>query len=130
MDLSLHLWTEKVFKAIGDQYGGWLETKEETLLKDHLKWARIKVIGNSGAVPKEVMIEDSGLVFIIPIWCEWPTRVFSEEEDAVMVNVQWVRKPYNKKITRDSYHIVGRDLGEGSQVRAKDYPTILRENLL
>lgn len=81
MGLPLHFWTEKVFKAIGDKCGGWLETEEETKLKNHLKWARIKVKGNGADVPKEVTIVENGLIFIIPIWCESPTRVLPGGEE-------------------------------------------------
>lgn len=37
VDLPLHLWSQEVFKAIGDQCGGWIETEEETQLRNHLK---------------------------------------------------------------------------------------------
>ncbi|KAG5576516.1 hypothetical protein H5410_056650 [Solanum commersonii] len=79
MGLPLHLWSEKTFKAIGDQCGGWLETKEETSLKNYLKWARLKIRGGQ-RVPSEVIIEDKGLIYIIPIWSEIPTRVDVREE--------------------------------------------------
>ncbi|PHU25136.1 hypothetical protein BC332_03468 [Capsicum chinense] len=42
LGLPLQLWSEKVMKQIGDECGGWLETEEETMLKNHLRWARIK----------------------------------------------------------------------------------------
>lgn len=34
--LLLHLWSQTTFKAIGDYCGGWLETEEETSLRNHL----------------------------------------------------------------------------------------------
>lgn len=32
MGLPMHLWTEKIFKAIVDQCGGWVETEERRKL--------------------------------------------------------------------------------------------------
>lgn len=40
--IPVNLWSQEVFKAIGDHCGGWIKT-EETTLKNHLCWARIKV---------------------------------------------------------------------------------------
>ncbi|KAH0742543.1 hypothetical protein KY290_030536 [Solanum tuberosum] len=42
LGLPLHLWLQNFLKAIGYLCGGWLETEEETTLRNHLKWARIK----------------------------------------------------------------------------------------
>uniref|UniRef100_M1E0Z3 DUF4283 domain-containing protein n=1 Tax=Solanum tuberosum TaxID=4113 RepID=M1E0Z3_SOLTU len=41
--LPLHLWSQNVFKAVGDFCGGWVKTEEETDLRNHLKWARILI---------------------------------------------------------------------------------------
>lgn len=41
--LPLHLWSQKVFAAVGDYCGGRIQTEEETELRNHLKWARLKV---------------------------------------------------------------------------------------
>ncbi|KAG5589820.1 hypothetical protein H5410_040334 [Solanum commersonii] len=48
--LPLHLWAQKPFKAIGDFCGGWVETEEETHLRNHLKWARIKINGDGSCL--------------------------------------------------------------------------------
>ncbi|KAF3684182.1 putative pyruvate decarboxylase isozyme 2 [Capsicum annuum] len=40
--LPLHLWNKEVMKKIGDDCGGWPENEEETELKNHLRWARIR----------------------------------------------------------------------------------------
>ncbi|WMV55766.1 hypothetical protein MTR67_049151 [Solanum verrucosum] len=45
LGLPLHLWSDKVMKEIGDQCGGWIEVEEETQLKNHLRWAHIRVKG-------------------------------------------------------------------------------------
>ncbi|KAF3686040.1 hypothetical protein FXO37_00014 [Capsicum annuum] len=37
------LWSQKVFIGIRDFCGGWVKTKEETQLHNHLTWARIKI---------------------------------------------------------------------------------------
>ncbi|KAF3641665.1 hypothetical protein FXO37_22872 [Capsicum annuum] len=44
--LPLHLWSQNVFKEIGDYCGGWIRTEEETQLRNHLKWERFLVRGN------------------------------------------------------------------------------------
>ncbi|KAG5577639.1 hypothetical protein H5410_057773 [Solanum commersonii] len=51
-----------MFKKIGDQCGGFIETEEETSLKNHLHWARIKVV-------------ERGFIYTIPVWCEIPVTV-------------------------------------------------------
>lgn len=45
LGIPLHLWSQKIFKQIGDLCGGWIETEEEAILRNLLKWARIKVKG-------------------------------------------------------------------------------------
>ncbi|KAH0731448.1 hypothetical protein KY290_002461 [Solanum tuberosum] len=45
LGLPLHLWTDKVMKEMDDQCGGWIEAEEETQLKNHLRWGRIRVMG-------------------------------------------------------------------------------------
>lgn len=42
----MSLWSQKIFREIGDQCGGFIETEEETCLKNYLQWARIKVKGD------------------------------------------------------------------------------------
>ncbi|MCD9643060.1 hypothetical protein HAX54_030167 [Datura stramonium] len=41
-----------MFKEIGDICGGWMETEEETILKNHLRWALIKSESYSRGNPK------------------------------------------------------------------------------
>lgn len=74
LGLPLQLWSEKVMKKIGDQCGGWLETEEETLLKNHMRWARIKVKGPLEEIPRFIEIVDGDIVFSLPIWVEAPAR--------------------------------------------------------
>ncbi|KAH0633006.1 hypothetical protein KY284_035792 [Solanum tuberosum] len=80
--MPLQFWSHGVFKAISDFCGGWVETEKETQLRNHLKWARIKVEGDSTKVPKEVTIDDGNLQFTMQIWTESPARVFAGEEQS------------------------------------------------
>jgi len=77
--LPLHLWSQNVFKAVGDFCGGWVKTEEETDLRNHLKWARILVKANGNSIPKEVKIAFEGIEYIIQVWDETPTRFFAGE---------------------------------------------------
>ncbi|KAF3682900.1 hypothetical protein FXO37_02114 [Capsicum annuum] len=63
----LHLWSQKVFIVIGDFCGGWVETEEETQLRHHLKWARIKIRGDGRDVLIEVTMENDRTLFSMPI---------------------------------------------------------------
>ncbi|KAG5624606.1 hypothetical protein H5410_009824 [Solanum commersonii] len=65
---------EFIDEKIGDQCGGWLEIEEETLLKNHMRWARIKVKGPLEEIPRFVEIADGDIVFSLPIWVEAPAR--------------------------------------------------------
>lgn len=37
------VYAEDFFKEVGDFCGGWIQTEEETEVKNLLKWARVKV---------------------------------------------------------------------------------------
>ncbi|KAG5589818.1 hypothetical protein H5410_040332 [Solanum commersonii] len=77
--LPLHLWSQNVFKAVGDVCRGWVKTEEETNLRNHLKWAKILVKANGNSIPKEVKIAFEGIEYIIQVWDETPTRFFAGE---------------------------------------------------
>lgn len=66
---------KEIFKKINDLSGGFIKTQEETSLKNHLHWARIKVKGDGGKVLREIEVTDGGFVYTIPIWCEIPVTV-------------------------------------------------------
>ncbi|KAG5575474.1 hypothetical protein H5410_055608 [Solanum commersonii] len=53
--LPLHLWSTSVMKEICDKCGGWLENKEEMELKNHLRWARIRVTIAGKGEPRVVL---------------------------------------------------------------------------
>uniref|UniRef100_M1DUX9 DUF4283 domain-containing protein n=1 Tax=Solanum tuberosum TaxID=4113 RepID=M1DUX9_SOLTU len=78
--LPLQFWSQSTFKAIRDFCGGWIETEEETQLRNHLKWARIKVEGDGSNVPREVTIDDGSLWYTMQIWTESPARVVAGED--------------------------------------------------
>ncbi|XP_009770774.1 uncharacterized protein [Nicotiana sylvestris] len=70
LGIPLHLWSQKIFKLIGDRCGGWIETEEETSIRNHLKWARIKVKGPFDRIPRVIEMEKNGIIFSVPTWCE------------------------------------------------------------
>uniref|UniRef100_M1A393 Uncharacterized protein n=1 Tax=Solanum tuberosum TaxID=4113 RepID=M1A393_SOLTU len=96
--LPLHFWDQKIFKVIGDFYGGWVETEEETQLRNHLKWARIKIKGDGADIPKEVTIDGGRICYMMQIWAELLVRVFAGEDLNSEVSTQRSRggKPLGK----------------------------------
>uniref|UniRef100_M1AGV7 DUF4283 domain-containing protein n=1 Tax=Solanum tuberosum TaxID=4113 RepID=M1AGV7_SOLTU len=74
LGLPLHLWSEKVMKEIGEKCGGWIENKEETEIKNHLRWARIRVKGPREQIPSTVEVDDGDYTFSLPVRCESPAR--------------------------------------------------------
>lgn len=46
LGLPMYLWLQSIFKMIGNQCRGYIETEEQASLKKHLHWARIKVKGD------------------------------------------------------------------------------------
>jgi len=90
--LPLHLWSQTIFKSIGDFCGGWVETEEETQLRNHLKWARIRVEGDGSRIPKEVTILNAGISFSMQLWTELPARyVVGEESESPPIIQQFSR---------------------------------------
>lgn len=71
----MNLWSQKIFEEIGDHCGGFIETEEETTLRNRLHWARIKAKGDGKEIPKEVEVETEGLIYTIPVWVEAPVTV-------------------------------------------------------
>ncbi|KAH0639966.1 hypothetical protein KY290_037250 [Solanum tuberosum] len=85
LGLPLQLWNDKVMKQIRDLCGGWLETEEETQLKNHLRWARLRVMGPRGEkIPSSIEISDRDLIFTLPVWIDAPVRYRKKEEDGLM----------------------------------------------
>lgn len=61
-------------KEVGD-YCGWIETEEESTLKNHLRWARIKVKGSPELIPRTMEIQHEGYHYTLLLWAETPARV-------------------------------------------------------
>ncbi|KAH0722376.1 hypothetical protein KY290_005057 [Solanum tuberosum] len=70
LGLPLHLWSRLIMKEIGDWCGGWIETEEETDLKNHLRWARIRVKGLTKKILLSIEIANEENIFSLPIWVE------------------------------------------------------------
>ncbi|KAG5619929.1 hypothetical protein H5410_005147 [Solanum commersonii] len=80
LGLPMNLWSQKVFKEIGNLCGGYIEMEKETSLKNHLHWARIKVKGDGKRIPREVEITCNDFTYTISVWREAPVTVkFSEK---------------------------------------------------
>ncbi|WMV45903.1 hypothetical protein MTR67_039288 [Solanum verrucosum] len=60
------------FKEIGDGCGGWLEIEDERGLKNHLRWARIRVKGPREKISATIDVGDGDLISF-PIWPELPS---------------------------------------------------------
>ncbi|KAH0645495.1 hypothetical protein KY284_033379 [Solanum tuberosum] len=82
-------------KEIRDKCGGWLATKEETTIKNHMRWAQIKLEGPIENIPREVEIQDGSLIFSIPVWVEAPTRF--RRSEVVYLDSQEVRPRLEKE---------------------------------
>lgn len=72
MGLPFHLWNSEIMKRLGDVCRVWLENKEESELKNHLRWARIRVKGPRDKIPASIKVGDGHLVYTLPVWCELP----------------------------------------------------------
>ncbi|WMV24588.1 hypothetical protein MTR67_017973 [Solanum verrucosum] len=93
--LPLQFWSQKILREIGNLCGGWIQTEEETELRNHLKWARIKVRGDEESVPKTVELIHDGSIFKVQIWIEAPARlVNSGQRGKKGITQQSMKKPY------------------------------------
>lgn len=128
LGLPLHLWSQKIFKAIGDLCGGWLETEEETTMKNYLKWARIKVCSDGNNISREVKVENGGVIFEMQIRAELPARAYVGDMGASNLFTQKVvdQDPLDKGVwtdmgqlkgTRPLSHALPCDSAESSGVR-------------
>ncbi|KAG5600455.1 hypothetical protein H5410_031825 [Solanum commersonii] len=52
--------TKETIVEIGKKCSRWIETEEETTIKNHMKWARIKVKGPPEIIPRSVELEKNG----------------------------------------------------------------------
>lgn len=75
LGIPLYLWSDKMFKEIEKKYSGWLETEEETSLRNHLRWTRLRVEGPPDFMRSTIQVELEELITKIPIWVERTTIV-------------------------------------------------------
>ncbi|KAG5605501.1 hypothetical protein H5410_026993 [Solanum commersonii] len=71
--LTLYLWSNAL-KKVSERCNGWFEIEEETELKNHLRWAHVRVKGPLKTIPATVDIANRNLIFLLPIWLEAPIR--------------------------------------------------------
>ncbi|GFY82660.1 hypothetical protein Acr_02g0009000 [Actinidia rufa] len=50
LGLPVFLWSEELFRALADRCGGYITMAEETMSRDHVKWARICVRGSGTSI--------------------------------------------------------------------------------
>ncbi|KAF3669432.1 hypothetical protein FXO38_07594 [Capsicum annuum] len=79
--VGLPLHSQKIFKIIGEYCGGSIEIEEETTLRNHVKWARVKARSEESSIPKEVKIENGGVLFSMQICAEALATVVTGEEN-------------------------------------------------
>ncbi|WMV38554.1 hypothetical protein MTR67_031939 [Solanum verrucosum] len=127
MPLNLEWWSPiTVFKLIGDQCGGFIEAEEETTLKNHMHWARIKVKGDGKMVPKEIEITSEGFVYTVLIWCEAPVTFRKEatrrEEQhyGPMGNKGFFSPLMLKSVEESDHHVGTSTAGKNLNWRARD----------
>uniref|UniRef100_A0A0V0IPS8 Putative ovule protein n=1 Tax=Solanum chacoense TaxID=4108 RepID=A0A0V0IPS8_SOLCH len=72
--IPLHLRSQKVFQKLEESVEDGLQLKEETELKNQMKWARILVASDGRKIPKEVSIEWNEITYHFPIWVECNPR--------------------------------------------------------
>ncbi|WMV55138.1 hypothetical protein MTR67_048523 [Solanum verrucosum] len=66
-----------VMKEMSDKCGGWLENEEETELKNHLRWARIRVKGPRETIQLSIDVDDGNLIF----FCAHMGRVVGDVQE-------------------------------------------------
>ncbi|KAF3666149.1 3-hydroxyisobutyryl-CoA hydrolase-like protein 2, mitochondrial [Capsicum annuum] len=84
-------------RCVVGRCGGFIETEEETTLKNHLYWAWIKVRGDGKKIPKELEISDEGFVYQILIWTEATVTVRKKEVAGLCPKDNRGQKPFLMK---------------------------------
>ncbi|GFY88596.1 hypothetical protein Acr_06g0005360 [Actinidia rufa] len=72
--------SEELFRALGDRYGGYIMTAEETLCRDRVKWVSICVRGTGTLIPVTLSIRMGLLAYLCPTWVESGARVVHRSE--------------------------------------------------
>lgn len=78
---------DNTMKELGDKFGGWIATEEETSLKNHLWWAYLKVKRPYGQIPREVEIPDGDFIFTMPVWVEALARFKLKDGSGVKTSI-------------------------------------------
>lgn len=70
-----HLWSENIFREIGEKLGGFNEMDEETRGRKHMRWARICIQYSGIKLPANVELIVDDLAFIVPVLVDSNTWV-------------------------------------------------------
>ena len=73
--LPLHLWTNEIFKRIGDSCGGFLAMDKETVLKTTMIWERILTRLRGRGRPYVLNVEARSRSYELQLWWELPLWV-------------------------------------------------------
>lgn len=68
-----------------------METEEETLLKNRMRWACIKVKGPLKEIPRFVEVTDGDIVFSLPIWVEALARYRMVNSESSTIELEVTR---------------------------------------
>ncbi|GFZ18132.1 hypothetical protein Acr_26g0014010 [Actinidia rufa] len=80
LGLPVFLWSEELFRALGERCGGYIATATETLNREHVKWARICIRGTIFVTLATVSVGMGSLAYVCPIWVESGARVVRRSE--------------------------------------------------
>ncbi|KAF3635680.1 hypothetical protein FXO37_25862 [Capsicum annuum] len=130
LGLPLQLWNDKVMTQIGDLCGGWLETEEETQLKNHLRWARIRVKGPREKIPSSVEISDDEFIFSLPTWVEAPANYRKKTDEEIGAQDVSSRYGKEKAIENPRLQMIETDerLGKNNSKNSNVYSESLNKN--
>ncbi|WMV37516.1 hypothetical protein MTR67_030901 [Solanum verrucosum] len=130
--LPLHLWSRKVFREIRNLCGGWIRTKEETKLRNHLKWVRLKVQGDGESILSTVELTYEDLTFKVQIWVETLARVISDKWRQIPINTQRSEEVSSQKGEDNllGFTEVTGHVGSSLQARIKNSPGSLPVSML
>ena len=79
-------------------------------MKNHLRWARLRVLGPREKIPSSIEISDGDLIFTLPVWIEAPVRYRKKEEDGLRDREVKKMKEKGKDIASPSMYQI--DTGE------------------
>ncbi|GFY95614.1 hypothetical protein Acr_10g0009990 [Actinidia rufa] len=103
LGLPIFLWSKDVFRALGDRCRRYIMMAEETLRREHVKWAMICVKGTGTSVPATLSIGMGSLVYECQIWVESGARVACQSEATRYCDGARWRKTMGKEAAGDGY---------------------------